>query len=598
MYVAKIPNRSSPPAFLLRESYRQNGKVKSRTLANITDWPPEKIDLLRRVLKDETLVPVGQPLGPAGKSPGPAAGGFEILRSLPHGHVAAVLGTLRRLKMEPLLASKKGPLRDLAVAMIVARVLDPRSKLATARGLGGETAFSSLGETLGVSSASEDDLYAAMDRLLERQPRIERELAGRHLSEGTLVLYDLTSTYYEGRTCPLAKRGHNRDGKKGKLQIEFGLLCNAEGCPVAVEVFEGNTADPKTLGVQIAKLRRRFGLQRVVLVGERGMLTEARIREELQPIDGLDWITALRAPAIRKLVEAGDLCPSLFDERDLGEITSSRYPDERLVVCRNPLLADERARKRRELLAATEQELDKLVQATQRSRRPLRGAAKIGLRVGKVLNKFKVGKHFELEIAGQSFSYSRNEDKISAEAALDGIYVIRTSTCGKVVDAEQTVRAYKGLSVVERAFRSFKTVDLKVRPIHHRLESRVRAHVFLCMLAYYVEWHMRQALAPILFDDDDKAAAAAKRVSPVAPARRSDRAAHKACAKRTADDRPVHSFRTLLADLATLAKNRVRFSGGDATTTTGSDAATTKMLTTPTPHQQHVFGLLNVSLTM
>ena len=591
MYIARIPNRSSPPAFLLRESYRQNGKVKSRTLANITDWPPEKIDLLRRVLKGESLVPVGEALVPA-------AGGFEILRSLPHGHVAAVLGTLRRLKMEPLLASKKGPLRDLAVAMIVARVIDPRSKLATARGLGSETAFSSLGETLGVSSASEDDLYAAMDQLLARQPGIERELAGRHLSEGTLVLYDLTSTYYEGRTCPLAKLGHNRDGKKGKLQIEFGLLCNADGCPVAVEVFEGNTADPKTLGVQIAKIRQRFGLKRVVLVGDRGMLTEARIREELKPIDGLDWITALRAPAIRKLVEAGDLCPSLFDERDLGEITSSLYPDERLVVCRNPLLADERARKRRELLAATEQELDKIVQATRRTRRPLRGAAKIGMRVGKVLNKFKVGKHFELEIADQSFGYSRNEAKISEEAALDGIYVIRTSTCKKTVSTEQTVRAYKGLSVVERAFRSFKTVDLKVRPIHHRLESRVRAHVFLCMLAYYVEWHMRQDLAAILFDDDDKEAATAKRVSPVAPARRSDRAARKARAKRTADDRPVHSFRTLLADLATLAKNRVRFLGGGATTTEGSDAATTEMLTTPTPHQQHIFDLLNVPLTM
>ncbi len=592
MYIAKIPNRSSSPAFLLRESYREAGKVKSRTLANITDWPPETIAMLRRVLKGETLVPVGE--------------GFEIVRSLPHGHVAAVLGTLRRLKVGPMLASKKGPmpaskkvpLRDLVVAMIVARVIDPRSKLGTARGLGNETAFSSLGETLGVSSASEDDLYAAMDWLLERQPRIERELAKRHLSEGTLVLYDLTSTYYEGRTCPLAKRGHNRDGKKGKLQIEFGLLCNADGCPVAVEVFEGNTADPKTLGVQIAKIRERFGLKRVVLVGDRGMLTEARIREEIKPIAGLDWITALRAPAIRKLVEAGDLSPSLFNERDLGEITSSMYPDERLVVCRNPLLADERARKRQALLAATEKELDKIVQAAGRTKRPLRGKDKIGMRVGKVLNKFKVGKHFELEIADQSLGYSRNEKKISAEAALDGIYCVRTSTCKKAVDAEQTVRAYKGLSVVERAFRSFKTVDLKVRPIHHRLESRVRAHVFPCMLAYYVEWHMRQGLAAILFDDDDKEAAAAKRVSPVAPARRSDRAAHKAHAKRTADDRPVHSFRTLLADLATLAKSRVRFLGGDATTTAGSDAATTEMLTTPTPHQQHVFDLLNVSLTM
>ena len=576
MYIAKIPNRSSPPAFLLRESYRQDGKVKSRTLANITDWPAEKIEMLRRVLKGETLVPAGE--------------GFEIVRSLPHGHVAAVLGTLRRLKVEPMLASKKDPLRDLVVAMIVARVIDPRSKLATARGMGDETAFSSLGEVLGVSSASENDLYAAMDWLLERQPKIEQALAKRHLSEGTLVLYDLTSTYYEGRTCPLAKRGHDRDGKKGKLQIEFGLLCNADGCPVAVEVFEGNTADPKTVGVQIAKIRKRFGLKRVVLVGDRGMLTEARIREELKPIDGLDWITALRAPAIRQLVEAGDLLPSLFDQRDLGEITSSMYPDERLIVCRNPLLADERARKRRELLEATEKELDKIAQATKRARRPLRGKNKIGMRVGKVLNKFKVGKHFKVEIAEQSFSYSRNEEKISAESALDGIYVIRTSVCKKAVNTEQTVCAYKGLSVVERAFRSFKTVDLMVRPIHHRLADRVRAHVFLCMLAYYVEWHMRQDLTPILFDDDDKKAAKAKRTSPVAQAQRSDRAHRKAQTKRTDDDRPVHSFRTLLEDLATLAKNRVRF--------LGSDATTTEMLTTPTPHQQHVFELLNVSLTM
>jgi transposase len=519
--------------------------------------------MLRRVLKGETLVPIGD--------------SFEILRSLPHGHVAAVLGTLRRLTLEPILASKKEPLRDRAVAMIVARVIDPQSKLATARGFDDETAFSSLGEVLGVSSASEDDLYEAMDWLLERQPTIERALAKRHLSEGALVLYDLTSTYYEGRTCPLAKRGHNRDGKKGKLQIEFGLVCNADGCPVAVEVFEGNTADPKTLSVQISKIRKRFGLKRVVLVGDRGMLTEARIREDLEPVEGLDWITALRAPAIRKLVQQGDLSPSLFDERDLGEITSSLYPGERLIVCRNPL-------------EATEKELDKITQATKRAKRPLRGKDKIGMRVGKVLNKFKVGKHFQVDITDESFTCSRNNNKILEEAALDGIYVIRTSTRDKTMDAEQTVRAYKGLSRVEQAFRSFKTVDLKVRPIHHRLADRVRAHVLLCMLAYYVEWHMRQALATILFDEDDRLAAEAKRKSPVAPAQRSDRAEHKTQAKRTGDDRPVHSFRTLLQDLATITKNRVRF--------LGSDATTTEKLTTPTPHQQHILELLKVSLTL
>jgi len=577
MYIATVPNRSSPPAILLRESYRQGGKVRTRTLANITHWPGQQIEALGRVLKGETLVPPED--------------AFEIQRSLPHGHVAAVLGTVRRLGLDRLIAPKPGVERSLVWAMIVARIIDPRSKLATARGLGEETAFTSLGEVLGVSSATEDDLYAAMDWLLERQPAIEKRLARRHLSEGTLVLYDVTSSYYEGHTCPLARWGHNRDGKKDKLQIVYGLLCNTEGCPVAVAVFEGNTADPKTLATQIAKIRERFGLKRVVLVGDRGMLTEARIREELRPIDGLDWITALRAPAIRKLVDQGAFVPaSLFDERDLAEITSPSYPGERLVVCRNPFLAEERARKREELLQATEKGLDKIVAATRRAQRRLRGKDKIGQRVGKYLNRFKVGKHFRIEISDDAFHYERKAEQIAAEAALDGIYIVRTSVPKEALGSEQTVRAYKGLSVVERAIRSFKTVDLKVRPIHHRLPDRVRAHVFLCLLAYYVEWHMRQALAPILFDDDDKEAGERFRKSVVAPAQQSDRAKRKARTKRTDDDHPVHSFQTLLADLATIAKNRVRFFK--------SDARTTQMLTTPTPFQQHVFDLLGVTLKL
>lgn len=580
MYVAVIPNRSSPPAILLRESYRADGKVKTRTLANLTHWPPGKIAALRRVLADEPLPP---PDGVAGDG----AGAFEILRSLPHGHVAAVLGSLRRLGLERLLATKRSPARDAVVAMIVARVIDPRSKLATARGLGQQTAFTSLGQALDLTGVNEDDLYAALDWLLPRQAAMEQALAARHLGEQTLVLYDVTSTYFEGRCCPLAQFGHSRDGRKDKLQIVFGLLCNAAGCPVAVEVFEGNTADPKTLSQQIEKLQQRFGLQRVVLVGDRGLLTAARITQELRP-NGLDWITALRAPAIRELHKGGLIQASLFDQQDLAEITSPDYPGERLIACRNPLLAEERARKRQDLLAATERELEPVAAATQRSRKPLRGQDRIGLRVGKVLNRFKMGKHFRLEITAESFRYWRDEAAIAAEAALDGIYVIRTSLPAERLNAAETVRAYKGLAVAERAFRSLKTVDLKVRPIYHWNADRVRAHVLLCMLAYYVEWHMRQALAPILFEDDDPAGGQARRSSVVAPAQRSRRAERKAHTKQTDEREPVHSFRTLLADLGTLAKNHVRFGG--------SDAATLTVYTQPTPLQERALELLQVKL--
>ncbi len=573
MYIETVPNRSSPPAVLLREGWREGKRVRKRTLANLTAWPAEKVETLRRLLKNEPLV---------GRDDA-----FDIERSLPHGHVAAVLGTLRKLRLDRTIAAAASPQRERVLALIVARILDPGSKLATARGLAEATARDSLAETLGLGAIDEDDLYAAMDWLLQRQHAIERRLAKRHLADGALVLYDLTSVYLEGRRCPLAKRGYSRDGKRGKLQIEFGLLCDREGCPVAVEVFDGNTADPATVGAQIDKLRRRFGLSRVVLVGDRGMLTEARIREDVRPA-GLDWISALRAPALRELVESGAVQLSLFDETDLIEIRSPAFPGERLMVCRNPLLAAERARKREDLLQSTEGELDPIVAATKRDKRRLKGQDKIGVRVGKVVGKYKMAKHFELEIAENAFAYRRKPESIAAEAALDGLYIVRTSLPAGELDAEGTVRAYKRLSAVERAFRSLKTVDLKVRPIYHRAAGRVRAHVLLCMLAYYVEWHMRERLKPLLFDDDDAAAAAAARPSIVAPAEVSRSAKNKAQRKRNASGCPVHSFRTLLDDLATVAKNRV--------VARLPDTEPFKVLTRPTALQREAFKLLGVRL--
>ena len=574
MYIETVPNRNSPPAILLREGWRENGKVKKRTLANLSKWPQAKIDTLRRLLKNEPLVGRDE--------------AFDIERSRAHGHVAAVLGTLKRLGLDRLIAAQGSPERDRAVAMIVARVLNPGSKLATARNLAEATAGDSLAGVLGLGAVDEDDLYAAMDWLLERQARIERSLARRHLAEGALVLYDLTSVYLEGRKCPLAQRGHSRDGKRGKLQIEFGLLCDAEGCPVAVEVFAGNTADPMTVGAQIGKLRGRFGLSKVVLVGDRGMLTEARIREEVGPA-GLDWIGALRGPAIRKLVESGAVQMSLFDDRDLVEVQSDAYPGERLIVCRNPLMAEERARKRGELLDATEALLDPIVAATRREKRRLVGEDKIGERVGRVIGRYKMAKHFTWAIdENGGLRYRRDAGSIAAEAALDGLYVIRTSLVESEMKAAEAVRAYKRLSSVERAFRSLKSVDLKVRPVFHRTAERVRAHVLLCMLAYYVEWHMRKRLAPLLFDDEDKAGVEAARVSVVAPAKASESARRKAQRKRTEDGRPVHSFRTLLADLATVTKNRVapRLPGAESF----------DLLTRPTELQRQAFRLLSVRL--
>ena len=571
MYVTSVPNRGSPPAVLLRESYREQGKVKTRTLANLSHWPEPKVEAFKRALKG---LPPAVDLSEA----------FEITRSLPHGHVAAVLGSARRLGVEELIDATPSHKRDLVLAMLVAQVIDPGSKLATARGLRTETATSSLGQVLSVALCDEDDLYAAMDWVLERKEAIENALAARHLSNGTLVLYDVSSAAFEGRTCPLGKIGHARDGVKGRLQIVYGLLCSPAGIPVAIEVFEGNTADPKTLTAQIKKLKARFGLSRVCLVGDRGMLTRARITEELRP-GGLDWLSALRAPQIKALVEDGALQLSLFDTQDLVEISSPEFPGERLVCCHNPALAEERARKRGELLSATDTELATIAAATRREKRPLRGQDKIALRVGKVINHHKMAKHFTLEITEDSFTFTRNEEAIAAEAALDGIYVLRTSLPNDSLPTDDVVLRYKNLADVERFFRTLNS-ELDVRPIRHRLADRVRAHMFLRMLSYYISWHMKQALAPILFHDNDKPAAAAKRTNPVAPAQRSDEALNKAARKRTEDDTPVHSFTSLLADLATICANQIQPT---------DDMPAFTMTTSPTPLQQRAFELLDLS---
>jgi hypothetical protein len=572
MYVARVPNRGSPPAVLLRESYREAGKVKNRTLANLSSWPEAKVDALSRVLK-------GQP---------PAAaldGAFEITRSLPHGHVAAVLGTLRDLGLEELIDPAPSRHRDLVTAMAAAQVIAPGSKLAIARGLRDATAASSLGEVLGLGSCDEDDLYAAMDWLQARQEQIQDALAARHLAGGTLVLYDVSSAAFEGRTCPLGAIGHPKDGVRGRLQIVYGLLTSKEGIPVAIEVFAGNTGDPKTVASQVDKVKDRFGISQVVLVGDRGMLTAARLREDVRPA-GLDWITALRAPQVKKLVRDGDLQLTLFDTQDLAEITSPDFPGERLVACMNPFQEAERARKRESLLAATEADLAKIAAACARVRAPLRGQDKIAVRVDRVLNRRKVGKHFTIDIGENRFSYHRNQDSITAEAALDGIYVLRTSVEPGDLDSGEIVSSYKALAQVERAFRAFNT-DLDIRPIRHRTEDRVRAHVFLRMLSYYITWHMHARLAPLLFTDDDKPAARAARQSPVAPAARSQRALAKAAAKRTDDELPVHSSASLLADLATICLNTIA--------PADPDLPGFRLVTTPTPLQRRALDLLGVS---
>jgi transposase len=574
MYIEAVPNRNSPPAVLLRETYRQDGKIRKRTLCNLSHWPTAHVEGLRGVLKGGVVIAAGQDA-------------FTITRSLPHGHVAAALGTARRIGLDGILGLDGNRCRDLVLALLIARILDPTSKLAAARALSPATASSSLGEALGLGVVGDDELYAALDWLLARQPAIEASLAKRHLRNGTLVLYDVSSSYMEGRCCPLAKRGYSRDGRKGTLQIVYGLLCAADGCPVAIEVFDGNTADPKTLAPQIVKLKQRFGLKHVVLVGDRGLITQARITEDLKEA-GLDWITALRAPAIRDLLNSGALQLTLFDQRDMASITSPDFPGERLVVCRNPDLAAERARTREDLLAATERDLGRIQAAVARRRNPLRGTAEIALAVGAVLNTHKMKKHFDLEITDTTIRFARKIEAIAAEAATDGLYVVRTNLSEATLGDADTVRGYKSLALVERAFRCLKTVDLHVRPVYHWLADRVRAHVFLCMLAYYLEWHMRQRLAPMLFDDTDKEAAEALRSSVVAPAQRSKEAVRKQATGRTDDGLPAHSFRSLLGDLATLARNTV-------TTAINPDYPLT-VLTRPTPIQQKAFELLGVAV--
>src|SRR6266576_500379 len=580
MFIETVPNRSSPPAVLLRESYRdEHGRAQKRTLANLSKLPGDLIGGLRALLKGGTVIGTGPDEIP-------------IERSLPHGHVAAALGTIRKIALDRLILSttKDEASRrhcDLVVAMIVDRLIAPRSKLGFVRAVDQETAVSSLGSAMGLGKVKEREAYEALDWLVERQARIETGLARRHLEDGMLVLYDVSSSYFEGRCCPLARYGHSRDHRKDRPQIVYGLLCTREGLPIAVEVFDGNTADPSTLSGQIEKVKDRFGVSRVVVVGDRGMITSARIRDDLRPAN-LDWITCLRAPAVQALAaENGPLQLSLFDDRDLAEISApDLFPGERLIVCRNHDLATERARKREDLWAATERDLARIEAQVRRRSAALRDAAKIGLAVGAVLNKRKMAKHFVVTIRDGDLSWQRRLDQIEAEARLDGIYVIRTSVPADQMAAAETVQAYKDLSRVERAFRSLKGVDLDIRPIRHWTADRVRAHVFLCMLAYHVEWHLRQVLAPLLFHDTGIAAARAERASPVAKTEPSEAVKAKKATKRNKDGFAVMGFAEILDHLGTLARNTVRapFHGDHSFV----------LYSTPTPLQKEAFRLLDL----
>ena len=567
MYIETVPNRNSPPAILLREGWREGKKTHKRTLANLSDWPKQKIETLRRLLRDETLV-----------SPDDLV---DTKKTLPHGHVEAILGTIRKLGLDSMIASKPCRERDLVVAMIAERLIHPCSKLATTR----RWHATSLAEELGVEDADEDDLCEAMDWLLARQQRSEKKLAQRHLVDGALVLYDVTSSYYEGHTCPWARHGHDRDGQKGLPIIVYGVLTDNEGRPIAVHVYTGNTGDPTTVADQVTKLREQFGLSRVVLVGDRGMLTQPQI-DKLKEHPGLGWITALTSVAIRKLVDEGALQLSLFDRKNLAEVTSKDYPGERLVVCFNPLLAEERVRKRQELLAATEQELAKLARAVARRKKKLMTQSEIGIKAGKVLGRYKVGKHFMLKIGEETFTWTRRAEAIEREAALDGIYVIRVTEPKERLSSEDTVRTYKGLSQVERAFRCLKAIDLLVRPIRHRTEDRVPAHIFLCMLAYYVEWHMRKALAPILFEDEELEKDR-KRRDPILPAKPSESVKMKKWTHVTPDGLPVHDFTSLMSDLA--SRSRVTYKLASK----GIDL-TFKQVPAPTDLQRRAYGLLGL----
>jgi transposase len=565
MYIETVPNRNSPPAILLREGWREGKKTVKRTLANLSDWPAAQIASLRRVLRGETLVSPQDLLTTAHTSP--------------HGHVEAIRAMIHRLDLEAVISSKRCRERDLVVGMVVQRLIDPCSKLATTRAWHTTT----LAEELGAGEATEDELYAAMDWLLARQERIEKKLAARHLSAGGLVLYDVTSSSYEGRTCPLAHFGHNRDGDKQLPIIVYGVMTDGEGCPVGVEVYPGNTGDPTTVDDQVEKLRQRFGLERVVLVGDRGMLTPPQVAK-LRERPGMGWITALTSGAIRTLVEKGALQLSLLDQKNLAEITSPDYPGERLMVCHNPLLEEERARKRQALLEATEKSLTKIAQDVARRKKKLLTAAEIGLKVGKVLGRYKVGKHFACQIGEGSFTWRRRQDAIEQEAKLDGIYVLRTSEPVERLSAQDTVRHYKRLAEVERAFRCLKGIDLLVRPIRHRTEERVPAHIFLCLLAYYVEWHLRRAWAPLLFEDEERREER-KRRDPILPTEPSASAKAKKSSRQTTDGLPVQSFATLLAELASRARVTYEIKSADL-------RATCQQVPEPTPLQARAYELI------
>ena len=548
---------------LLRRSFRQEGRVRNETLGNLSHLPESLIAIIRRSLQGETFVPVGE--------------AFTVLRSQPAGHVDAVQRMMERLGLPAVIAGKPCPERNLVLAMMAARILDPQTKLAMTR----SWAATTLADTFGVTWADEQDCYAAMDWLLTRQDRIQKKLAARHLKADGLVLYDLSSSYFEGTTCPLARRGYSRDGRRGTLQVNYGLMTDDRGCPVAVTVHEGNTADPTTLMPEITRIREDFGITRFVMVGDRGMISSAAIAT-LRDQGGMDWITALRSTSIRALVEDKTLQPDLFDERNLVEFLHPDYPGERLVACRNPELAKLRRHKRAELLQATEDDLTKITGRIAAGR--LKGQDKIGVAVGRVINRYKMAKHMSLTITDTSLTFARKEEAIAAEAALDGLYIIRTSVSLKRLDAASCVRHYKSLSQVERAFRSMKTVDLKVRPIHHRLADRVRAHIFLCMLAYYVEWHLKEAWRELLFTDKDQAAKATR--DPVAPAERSAAAKAKVARRRHEDGAPIHSFSTLLTELATIVHNTCRTSADD-------DAPTFTVTTQSNPTQRRALDLID-----
>ena len=581
MFITKIPNRNSPPAILLREGYREGGKVKTRTLANLSHLAPEKIEAMKSVLKG----------APVGAEPIPEF-------SLPHGHVLAVTGMIHQLGLDRLLFGRRHRMRELSLALIAGRVIDPCSKLALAQSLAKGAEHNTLGEVLGLgelgkavdevdeNSSQEKravgELYAAMDWLLEHQDKVENALAKKHLGNGCTVLYDLSSSYFEGRCCPLAKHGYSRDHRGDRPQINYGLLCNEEGVPVAIEVVEGNVGDPKTIPAQVAKLKERFGLDRVVVVGDRGMVTEARIREDITEV-GYDWVSALRHGAIRPMVEAKIIQPSLFDERGIAEIMHPDYAGERLIACFNPIGAEERTRKREALLKLTEKALVKIVAACSREQKPLQGKGEIGLRAGAVLAKFKVGKYFKLTLEEDSLHFERNQELLARDGAMDGIYVVRTSLPKEVLAADKAVETYKQLSKVERAFRTLKSVDLQVRPIHHYLENRVRAHMFLCMLAYYVEFHLRKAWAELLFTDEEGPV----RDTPVSPVRSSALGKEKKSKAHSKDGLPLQTFRGLMKSLATLARTHIRL---------GERGPLYIRTTKPTPLQARAFELIAIEV--